>query len=266
MPGAGPGGPADAGGEAGGEAAAKARELIAELSGQAGGTAPSIPNQPPGGAASLPPAPPGAPATPYLPPDSPVPSFGGPGDGAGAIPSYAPQDPSGLGFATEDAGLAPDLMEPRSPGQWSDGTEPPPPGRLRRGHSDGDHDQVGEGDRAGRGSRRLLPLLLLLVVLLGAGYLVKTQLLDSSDDTTTAPPVRTSAPSTSRTLSAAELAASLKDPHFKHGYDWAKTAAGSVAAADRESTCRTEALKERESGYPWGAHDRAGCLVALNGG
>jgi hypothetical protein len=67
-----------------------------------------------------------------------------------------------------------------------------------------------------------------------------------------------------RTLGPAELAASLKDAHFKHGYDWGKQH-GAVAAADREQVCRTEALKQRGAGYPWGAHDRAGCLIALAG-
>jgi hypothetical protein len=110
-------------------------------------------------------------------------------------------------------------------------------------------------------------LLLLLVVLLVAGYLVKTQLLDSSssDGTTTAPPVRSAPATATHRLSPAELASALTDPHFKHGYDWGKSA-GTVAVGDRDSTCRTEALKERAAGYPWGAHDRAGCLIALNGG
>ena len=68
-----------------------------------------------------------------------------------------------------------------------------------------------------------------------------------------------------RTLSAAELASSMADPHFKHGYDWGKQN-GTVAAAQGEQVCRTEAFKERDAGYPWGAHDRAGCLIAVNGG
>ena len=115
----------------------------------------------------------------------------------------------------------------------------------------------------------MLVLLLLGVLLLGGGYLAKTYLLDSGDDTTTtAPPVRprpsVSAPVLPGRLSPAELAASMKDAHFKHGYDAGKSR-GTVAPADREQTCRTMALKERAGGYPWGAHDRAGCLVALAG-
>jgi hypothetical protein len=161
--------------------------------------------------------------------------------------------------------------EPPSPGQWSDGTVSPPPGRMRRSH--GPDDEIVSADSEG-GSRRLLVLLLLLVVLAGGAYLVWSQLLSSdSDDTTTATPVRpstrasatASAPTVVKTLSAAELAASLKDPHFKHGYDWGKQH-GTVAAAQREDVCRTQALKERDSGYPWGAHDRAGCLIAVTGG
>jgi hypothetical protein len=166
--------------------------------------------------------------------------------------------------------------EAPSPGQWSDGTTPPPAGRLRGGRDRADRELVG-GDEIGSGDddagRRRLPLLLLLVlVLLGGAYLVWSQLLQGdSDDTTTAPPVRASAsasaaasPSTTvpRALSPAELAASLQDPHFKHGYDWGKNH-GPAPVAEREQLCRTEALSERAGGYPWGAHDRAGCLVAL---
>jgi hypothetical protein len=113
-------------------------------------------------------------------------------------------------------------------------------------------------------------LLLLALVLLGGAYLVWSQLLNSDDETlSTTPPVNRPSASASaatpiRTLGPAELAASLKDAHFKHGYDWGKQH-GAVPAAQREQVCRTEALKERASGYPWGAHDRAGCLIALAG-
>jgi hypothetical protein len=274
-------GPADTPGhDAPGAAAAKARELIAELSAQQspgqqpprGGT-PTIPSQSAGG--DLPPAPPGAPASPYLPPDSPVPSFGnraeGDHDTTDAIPSYAPVEPPGLGFPPLPSDATGHEDETPSPGQWSDGTVPPPPGRMRG--SRGADDEIASADPEG-GTRRLLPLLLLLVVLAAGGYLGWSQLLnDSSDDTTTAPPVRpsvrasatASTPTVVPTLSAAELAASLKDPHFKHGYDWGKQH-GAVPAAQREEVCRTQALKERDSGYPWGAHDRAGCLIAVAGG
>jgi hypothetical protein len=71
-------------------------------------------------------------------------------------------------------------------------------------------------------------------------------------------------PAAGRKLGAAELAASLQDPHFKHGYEAGKKR-GAVAPADRASVCRAMALSERASGYPWGAHDQAGCLVALAG-
>ena len=97
-----------------------------------------------------------------------------------------------------------------------------------------------------------------------------SQLLNNDDDSlSTAPPVNRPSASASaatpiRTLSPAELAASLQDAHFKHGYDWAKLH-GAAPAADREQVCRTEALKQRSGGYPWGAHDRAGCLIGLAG-
>lgn len=281
-------GPTD---DAGGGAAAKARELIAELSHQPGPTdlggpppPPAVAPAPPG----LPPAPPGAPATPYLSPDSPVPSFGSAPpprpEGFAPIPSYAPTEPPGLGFppadqptADQPPAEAAEYEEPPSPGQWSDGSEPPTPSSPRRARGSSASSVLPARDDSDRAESRSskVPLLLLLVVLLGGAYLVKTQLLDSSDTTTTAPPVRASVRPTPqptpsagvRTLSAAELAAAMTDAHFKHGYDAGKARAGqgAVAAADREQVCRAMALKERASGYPWGAHDRAGCLVALSG-
>jgi hypothetical protein len=207
-----------------------------------------------------------------------VPSFGDRGAGAGLdapapIPSYAPQEPPGLGFpgaALPSDPTAFEEIEAPSPGQWSDGSAPPPPVRTRG--SRGDDEIIGGQDEPS--PRRLLPLLLHVVVLLGAAYLVWTLLLqDDSDDTSTAPPVRpsvrasatASAPTPTRTLSAAELASSLTDPHFKHGYEWGKQH-GVVPLAQREQVCRDQAFKERESGYPWGAHDRAGCLIAVAGG
>jgi hypothetical protein len=228
-----------------------------------------------------------------------VPSFGerGPGvapDLPAPIPSYAPTEPPerpeppGLGFPPPLPG---DLLaleeEPPSPGQWSDGTTPPPPGRTRRSrgrdserdshsHSDRHSDSDSDSDeiassRSEAGPRRLPIMVLLVVVLLGGAYLVWSQVLQgNSDKTTTAPPVvRPSAstaatPVVTRTLGPAELAASLKDAHFKHGYEWGKSH-GVTPAAQRDQVCRDEALKQRAAGYPWGAHDRAGCLIALAG-
>lgn len=260
------------GDDAGGRAAAKARELIAELSHLPG--VPSVPAQPPG-VAPLPTAPLGA--APYLSGPSPVPSFGA--DPIAPIPSYAPTDLAGLGFPTAGPSDRPPVEdeEPPSAGQWSDGSEPPLPARPRRsravassGGPPAEVDAPGEGAGATR-TRRLPVLLLIGVLLLGGAYLVKTQLLDSGSDTVTTapPPVRRASPTTTlpRALPPAELAASLKDPHFKHGYDAGKkrAATGAVAVADRDPVCRTMALRERADGYPWGAHDRAGCLVALAG-
>jgi hypothetical protein len=109
--------------------------------------------------------------------------------------------------------------------------------------------------------------VLLVVLLLGGAYLVKTQLLDSSDDTSALPPVvhHSAAP---KPLTPAQLAGAMTDPHFKHGYDAGKARAargGAVPAAQRESACRAMALAERAKGYPWGAHDRAGCLIGIAG-
>jgi hypothetical protein len=258
----------------GGDAAAKARELIAELSGQGGpaqggpAAAPGVPAQ--GAAPTWPQAPADTPAAPYLPGGSPVPSFGS--SPAADLPT--PAAASGLGF--QAGGVLPgppaSAAEPATTGQWSDGTEPPPPSRRRRSRSGGelpDRDEppveaAESGERAGRS--RLLVLLLLGVLLLGGAYLVKTYVLDSGDATpTTAPPVtHTTAPAGSHALTPAELASAMTDAHFRHGYTAGKTK-GRVAPADREQTCRTMALAERAGGYPWGAHDRAGCLVALSG-
>jgi hypothetical protein len=126
------------------------------------------------------------------------------------------------------------------------------------------------GDAAG-GRRWLLPVLLALVVVLIGGYLVKTQLLDSSSDDAVAPPTaRASAPGTPTTpipsYSDSELAASLRDAHFKHGYDAgvARARAGAIPADRWESVCREMAFAQRDQGYPWGQHDQVGCLVALS--
>jgi hypothetical protein len=244
-----------------------------------------------------------------------VPSFGDIGqpraESYAPIPSYSPLEPAGLGFPTADAPgeqAAPDAAEQApeeeasSPGQWSDGTAPPPAGRLRRGGRSGRRaaaaaasaataegapdlaadplglsagdspagtdgasgetpDDTSRKTATGTGTRRLPVLLLIAVLLLGGAYLVKTQLLDSSStSTSTAPTVHSGG------LPPAQLAASLRDPHFKHGYDAGKKRApNGIQPANREAICRGMALAERANGYPWGAHDRAGCLVALAG-
>lgn len=125
------------------------------------------------------------------------------------------------------------------------------------------------GDRRGRrGSGRLLVLVAVAVLLL-AGYLVTTQVLDGArapsvaavPSPSAAPSQRTAAPS----QPSAALAASLQDPHFRHGYDAGLRRAGiaPVPAAEREQVCRNLGLDERTRGYPWGAHDRAGCLAGV---
>jgi hypothetical protein len=123
--------------------------------------------------------------------------------------------------------------------------------------------------RQGAGSKRLLPLLLVLVLLVVAGYLLKGLLGGGDDEEETVTPPKASAsvsaprsPAT-QTYSAAQIAQALKDPHFKHGYDAGKKKAAAGAVANAEATCREMGLAERTKGYPWGAHDRQGCLVAL---
>jgi hypothetical protein len=133
-----------------------------------------------------------------------------------------------------------------------------------------DEPQRSEPERSDRSRSRLLPLLLALALLLGGGYLLKNLLSGDDDTGTVTAPVRRSpaastaasaAPSPNTTYSSAQLAASLKDPHFRHGYEYGKKRAAAGPVADAEAACRTQALKERAAGYPWGAHDRQGCLV-----
>jgi hypothetical protein len=113
-----------------------------------------------------------------------------------------------------------------------------------------------------------VPIVLALAVLLGGGLLLKSLLGsdDDGDDTFVAPSPRpkvsaTAAKPTSYTPAQIELA--LKDPHFKHGYDAGKAKAAAGAVSNPEATCRDMGLAERTRGYPWGAHDRQGCLVGI---
>ena len=147
---------------------------------------------------------------------------------------------------------------------------------------------LGFGETGARSDRRerrssLLPVLLLLALLLGGGYFLSTLLLGGDDDDELAtPPVRrpsASAPATTAPAASAptgsgtsaaggpytaeQIAASLKDPHFKHGYDAGVRRAKAGPVSDAEQTCRAMGLQERTKGYPWGAQDRQGCLVGL---
>ena len=78
-----------------------------------------------------------------------------------------------------------------------------------------------------------------------------------------APSARPSAPTPVRSYSSAQIDQALQDPHFKHGYNAGKAKARAGAVADPESTCRELGMAERGTGYPWGAHDRQGCLVGI---
>ena len=172
------------------------------------------------------------------------------------------------------------VEEPTSePSRPFGGDEAAPPGHAR------EQDEVDEVDEDatghGRPRSRLLPLLLAAAVLLGGGYLIKT-LAFSSSGSDVAPAVsaapthravapRTASPAESastgasrpNTYTAAEIAASMQDPHFKHGYTAGLARKKTGAASDAEQACRNLGLAERKSGYPWGAHDRQGCLIGL---
>lgn len=115
--------------------------------------------------------------------------------------------------------------------------------------------------RARRGNARLLVLVALAVLLLG-GYLVKTLVLDARAVPAAVP---SALPSPSAPAPGAALAAALQDPHFRHGYDAGvrRARVAPVPAADREEVCWNLGLDERVGGYPWGAHDRAGCLAGV---
>ena len=134
--------------------------------------------------------------------------------------------------------------------------------------SDGMSDER-SGARGGRSGSKLLPLLLVAAVLLGGGFLA-TKLLGGGGDepVTAAPTTRSSAsakpsPEPVQSYSAAQIAASMKDPHFKHGYDAGVRRAKAGAVSDPRGTCRAMGLAERKTGYGWGAHDQQGCVVGI---
>jgi hypothetical protein len=128
--------------------------------------------------------------------------------------------------------------------------EPPPVARRAPGTG-----------RARRGNGRLLVLVSLAVLLLG-GYLVRTQVLDAA---TVPAAVPSALPSPSASTPSAALAAALRDPHFRHGYDAGvrRARVAPVPAADRGRVCWNLGLAERTRGYPWGAHDLAGCVTGV---
>jgi hypothetical protein len=139
--------------------------------------------------------------------------------------------------------------------------------RPRR-HERSRADDAPVDDRPSRS--KLLPIVLALAVLLGGGLLIKSLVGgdDADDDTFTpaSPRPRASAstaPSKPATYTPAQIELALKDPHFKHGYDAGKAKAAQGAVTDPEATCREMGLAERTQGYPWGAHDRQGCLVGI---
>jgi hypothetical protein len=179
---------------------------------------------------------------------------------ATGIPSYSPTPPAAAAPPSADVEQsAPAADEPTR--------------RGGRGHVDRD-------DRPDRsGASRLLPLLLALALLLGGGFLLKSLLSgDDADDDVVTPPVRrtvaasasagasassVATPTPRQTYSQAQIDDSLKDPHFRHGYDAGKRKAAAGPVKDPEATCTAMAYAERAGGYPWGAHDRQGCLVGI---
>ncbi|MEO6204402.1 MAG: hypothetical protein ABIO67_03325 [Mycobacteriales bacterium] len=173
-----------------------------------------------------------APVAPAAPPMPPVP----------AMPSVPPVPPSGV----------PPFELPPRPSVLDTFAEEPSDERR-------DHHNRSFG---------LVPLLLVLVVLAAAAYFVSTQLLGGSSEDTRTAPTRSTTPSARATAarpvptySAEQIAASLKDPHFKHGYDAGVLRKKAGAVEDASATCRAMGLRERDKGYGWGAHDQQGCIV-----
>ena len=216
-----------------GSAADEARRMFEQLS---GGSTPEPERREPG--------PPASSWTPAAP--------------SGPIPSQAPEPGPG-GFPRRDVP-----------------SYTPPPGALLPGDARTasaeilpaeDEEPRGHRDRGAGGRSKLLPVLLLLAVLLVGGYFLNGLLGgDDEDDDGVVTPPRASASASApaqQTYTAAQIAESLKDPHFKHGYDAGKQKAATGPVADPEATCREMGLAERTKGYPWGAHDRQGCLVGI---
>jgi len=240
-----------------GPAADEARRLLEELS---GGRQPSSSSWSPGGASSpddagvFPPAgiPSYAPEPPpeAAPPPPPPPPSAPPPPPPAAEPRSLPPLPAAPGSAYPTILPAGDAIEE-------------PPGRGRRREAD---DEAPRDTRPKRS--RVLPILLLLVVVLGAGYLLVKLLGGSGDSADDTPVPRASRPVASaaasapvRTYTAAQIALAMQDAHFKHGYDAGKAKAATGTVSDPEATCRELLVAERAKGYPWGAHDRQGCLV-----
>ena len=214
------------------------------------------------------------------------------------IPSYAPEPPPvppptsapPSTPAPPQAPAAPDLPPPLPPLPAAPGsaypTILPADDRAEEGRSrsrrpdraaDGADDSDGRpaDDRSDRS--KLLPLLVLAAVVL-AGIVVLFNVLSGDDDdtlatpttapsrpaTSTAPSAQASAPTPVRTYSSAQIDQALEDPHFKHGYNAGRAKkAASGPVTDPVATCRELGLAERGTGYPWGAHDRQGCLVGI---
>lgn len=190
------------------------------------------------------------------------------------IPSYAPQPPpSDAGPPSPPSAPAP---LPAAPGSAYPNILPADAegeGDVRPRRHDRGRDDDGPADNRPARSK-LLPIVLALAVLLGVFLLGKSLLGgdDGAEDdafTSASPRARASAsaaaskPAAPVTYTAAQIELAMKDPHFKHGYDAGKAKAGAGAVSDPESTCRELGLVERTSGYPWGAHDRQGCLVGI---
>lgn len=274
-----PGGAAGQAPASPGSAAAETQRLIEEL--QAG-----RPVVPPTFAPPSQPAPTEQTPSPAAPPVGSSSWAGGSGDApsappsgsgvfpAGDMPDYAPLPPEDLG-STGDAPAAP-LTPPPPPPPVSapPPAAPPPPFDLppRASVLDTFSDETDErSEGRDRRASKLLPLLLVLVVLLGGAFAF-TQLL-GGDDTegdgvVTAPPARGGASARATavpTYSSVQIAASLKIPHFKHGYDAGARRLKAGAVQDPRATCRALGLRERQDGYAWGAQDQQGCLVGITG-
>ena len=262
-----------------GSAAAETRRLIDEL--QAGRpvvppTFPQVP-APTSWAGDQPAAP--------EPPQAPEPPHYGSGVfPTGDIPDYAPLAPEAADEPRQ-ADPPPSPAAPPPPVPPTPSAPPVPPGPPapsnpppfelppRASVLDTFHDGMSDERTSGRGGRsgsKLLPLLLVGAVLLGGAFLATKLLGGGGEETvTTAPPTRPSAsarpstPAPVQSYSAEQIAAAMKDPHFKHGYDAGVRRAKAGAITDPRGTCRAMGLAERKQGYGWGAHDQQGCIVGI---